>query len=246
MAVGYAFALTNGLMMWPPLPGAQVTAAILPVLIGIISGSMYAQFAGREFIARGSSDVAPAQVPDRPPAGCHLQRPGTRPQFDLCDPDRGHRPAAVFALIVIPFFSSAFDLGHSVAASDWAAIVKKLAVPSYFIVIVLMVTAIPAAIIIQVTHVLTRSMNRMRGIDYAVIGSIVSCAAALTIAGYVPLMLLLPTVAVAGALMGAIYRPFRRARTGSRCRKQCSPQTLPIWSRPITRRGKATRLSWNG
>ncbi|MES2166816.1 MAG: hypothetical protein V4458_07260, partial [Pseudomonadota bacterium] len=67
MAVGYAFALTNGLMMWPPLPGAQVTAAILPVLIGIISGSMYAQFAGREFIARGSSDVAPAQVPDAPP-----------------------------------------------------------------------------------------------------------------------------------------------------------------------------------
>lgn len=71
-----------------------------------------------------------------------------------------------------------------------------------------MVTAIPAAIIIQVTHALARAMNRMRGIDYAVIGAIVSCAAALTIAGYVPLWLLLPAVAVAGALMGAIYRRF--------------------------------------
>ena len=207
MAVGYAFALTNGLMMWPPLPGAQVTAAILPVLIGIISGSMYAQFAGREFIARGSSDVAPAQVPDAPPVAIFNGPVRVRSSISATL-IAAIVPAAVFALIVIPFFSSAFDLGHSVAASDWAAIVKKLAVPSYFIVIVLMVTAIPAAIIIQGTHVLTRSMNRMRGIDYAVIGSIVSCAAALTIAGYVPLMLLLPTVAVAGALMGAIYRRF--------------------------------------
>lgn len=129
MAVGYAFALSNGLMMWPPLPGAQVTAAILPAMIGMIAGSIYAQYAGREFVARASSNAAPAPVPDAPPAAIFNGPVRVRSSISATL-IAAIVPAAVFALVVIPFFSSAFDLGHSVAASDWAAIVKKLAVPS--------------------------------------------------------------------------------------------------------------------
>ena len=205
MVVGYAFALSNGLMMWPPLPGAQVTAAVLPLLIGMIAGSIYAQFAGREFIARAFAGAAPAA--DAPPTAIFNGPERVRSSISATM-IAAIVPAAVFAVVVVPLFSSAMDLGSLITRFNWSEVVTMIAAPSYLTVIVLMVTAIPAAIIVQVTHAIARSMNRMRGIDYAVIGAIISSAVALAAAGYITPLLLLPAMAIVGALMGAIYRRF--------------------------------------
>ena len=50
-AVGYAFALSQGLNILPALDGTRLTASVLPMLVGMIVATMYAQFAGREMVA---------------------------------------------------------------------------------------------------------------------------------------------------------------------------------------------------
>lgn len=205
MIVGYAFALSNGLMMWPPLPGAQVTAAILPALIGIIAGSIYAQLAGLEFIAQPSTKSAPAMTA----RSATIFNGPVRVRSSLsATMIAAIVPAAVFAVLVIPLFSLTMDFSGSFTRINWSEVVMKVAVPSYLTLTVLLVTAIPAAIIIQVTHAIARSLNRMRGVDYAVIGASIGCAVALAAAGFLSPVLTIPASAITGALMGGIYRRF--------------------------------------
>src|SRR5207244_249249 len=49
-AIGYSIALSCGLDMVPPLAGTHLTAAVLPIMVGVIAASLYAQFAGREVV----------------------------------------------------------------------------------------------------------------------------------------------------------------------------------------------------
>src|SRR6202008_2478605 len=49
--IGYMVALRVGVTLAEPTPGTILTAAILPVLTGMLSGFLYAQLAGREVMA---------------------------------------------------------------------------------------------------------------------------------------------------------------------------------------------------
>ncbi len=204
--IGYIFALSNGFMMWPPLPGAQVTAAILPAFIGMISSSLYVQLAGREFIPPASSDTASG--PFIAPSPTLFDGPVRVRSSMSATLIAAIVPAVILVLIGSPVFLSLLQLEGSGASSDWAITVTKLAAPSYFLVTALMMTAIPAMVVVQATHTLARAMNRTRGIDYAAIGSVLGCIASLALAWWFFPPILLPAAAVAGALMGAIYRRF--------------------------------------
>jgi Zn-dependent protease len=74
-AAGYAIALSQNLNLLPPLDGTRLTASVLPMMVGMIAATMYAQFAGREMLpARngnaGNPDPAPA-----PAAPVHFDGP---------------------------------------------------------------------------------------------------------------------------------------------------------------------------
>lgn len=205
MIVGYAFALTNGLMMWPPLPGAQVTAAILPALIGMIAGSIYAQLAGYEIVAQKSTK---STEPAATPFDDNFDGPVRVRSSMSATLIAAIIPAAIFAVLVMPLFALTMDFSDSMARINWSEIVLKVATPSYLTVVVLLVTAIPAAIITQLIHVIARSFNRMRGADYAMIGAGMGCIAALATSGFLFLGFSVPALALVGAIMGGAYRRF--------------------------------------
>jgi hypothetical protein len=114
-------------------------------------------------------------------------------------------PAAVFALAAIPFFAAIFRTWH---ASDWSTQILEVVLPSYLFMILVLITPLPAAIVIAITHAMARSLQRIGSVDYAVIGAIVSFSAALLMSSLLPTVMLMPAVILAGALMGAAYRRF--------------------------------------
>jgi hypothetical protein len=114
-------------------------------------------------------------------------------------------PAAVLALAAIPFFAAIFRTWH---ASDWSTQILEVVLPSYLFMILVLITPLPAAIVIAITHAMARSLQRIGSVDYAVIGAIVSFSAALLMSSLLPTVMLMPAVILAGALMGAAYRRF--------------------------------------
>ncbi len=205
MIVGYAFALSNGLMMWPPLPGAQITAAVLPALIGMIAGSIYAQLAGYEFIAPKSTQgaaLATTRLDDtfNGPVRVRSSMSATMIAAII--------PAAIFAVLVLPLFALSMDFTDSFARINWSEVVLKVATPSYLTVVVLLVTAVPAAIVTQIIHAIARYLNRMRGADYAMIGAGMGCLVALATSAFLFLGFSIPAFAIVGATMGGAYRRF--------------------------------------
>ena len=65
-AVSYTIALSCNLDMLPPLAGTHLTASVLPMLVGIIAASLYAQFAGREMVRPAPGMVADDATPTAP------------------------------------------------------------------------------------------------------------------------------------------------------------------------------------
>jgi hypothetical protein len=114
-------------------------------------------------------------------------------------------PAAVFLVAAQPLFVSMLVTWHS---ADWPTQILKIVIPSYIFVIIVLVTVIPAAIAIGVTHALARCLQRMRGVDYALTGAGVSFVVALAIGALLPMPALVPTMVLAGGLMGTVYRRF--------------------------------------
>jgi hypothetical protein len=114
-------------------------------------------------------------------------------------------PAAVFALAAIPFFAAIFRTWH---ATDLSTQILEVVLPSYLFMILVLITPLPAAIVIAITHAMARSLQRIDSVDYAVIGAIVSFGAALMMSSLLPSVMLMPAVILAGALMGAAYRRF--------------------------------------
>jgi hypothetical protein len=114
-------------------------------------------------------------------------------------------PAAVFTLATIPLFATIFS---SWQTADWSAQILKVAIHSYLFLVIVLITLLPAALVAGITHALARSLQRTRGTDYAVIGTLVSFVVALMMYSYLPATMQVPTVVLAGALMGAVYRRF--------------------------------------
>jgi hypothetical protein len=79
-------------------------------------------------------------------------------------------------------------------------------VPAYAWYVGLIVTTLPALVIVAVTHLIARVLRRVNWTDYAAIGAGVAMlgACTLTTAIYAPVLLTLS--AVVGAIMGGGYR----------------------------------------
>jgi hypothetical protein len=105
-AVGYAFALSQDLNLLPPLDGTRLTASVLPILVGMIAATMYAQFAGREMAPARNGG---ATTPDSAPASAVpaiFDGPVQVRTSMVATAIASMVPAAMVALVVIPFVTS--------------------------------------------------------------------------------------------------------------------------------------------
>ncbi|ANW01557.1 hypothetical protein [Bradyrhizobium icense] len=208
-AVGYAFALSQDLNIAPALDGTHLTASILPIIVGMISATLYAQFAGREMLRGRHGDTAIADAALTPAIPANFDGPVQVRTSMAATAIASMVPAALVALITIPFvtfFLTQWDTGGSQNPA-WANQISQMALPAYFFMATLLATAIPSAIIVSVTHAAARAFRRTAGMDYAIIGAVVGVIAC------VALLMLFPTpllalVVVAAAIMGAAYRRF--------------------------------------
>jgi hypothetical protein len=113
------------------------------------------------------------------------------------------------ALVTIPFvtfFLTKWDVGASQNPA-WANQISQMTMTAYFFMLTLFATAIPAAIVVGITHAAARVIRCTGGLDYAVIGAVVGALGAATLLMFVP-PILFPVAIITGALMGAIYRRF--------------------------------------
>jgi hypothetical protein len=207
-AVGYAFALSQHLNILPALDGSRLTASILPMLVGMIAATLYAQFAGCEMLAApggsaGTSPSAPAATP------LYFDGPVQVRTSMTATAIASMVPAAIAALVVIPFvtyFFTQWDTANSHNPA-WANQITGMTVPAYFFMLTLFATAIPAAIVVAVTHMAARITRRTSGSDYAIIGAMAGIVAFTALLYYIP-AIFLGVGMVEGAVMGAIYRRF--------------------------------------
>jgi hypothetical protein len=207
-AVGYTFALSHDLNIAPPPDGTLLTAAVLPILVGMISATLYVQFAGREILQSRRGEAASHAV--QPPAiPANFDGPVQVRTSMAATAIAAMVPAAMVALITIPFvtFFMADWTTSGSQGPDWANQISRMALPAYLFMGTLLATAIPSAIIVSVTHAAARAFRRTRGTDYAIFGAVVGVIASIALAMLVPTPLLALLV-VAAAIMGAAYRRF--------------------------------------
>ena len=69
-ATSYLLAMRNGLLMFAPLAGSEITAGLLPTVAGALAGFLYGQFAGLMAVAvapqAGSACVPPRRLQTPP------------------------------------------------------------------------------------------------------------------------------------------------------------------------------------
>src|SRR6476619_5136496 len=97
-ATSYLLAMRNGLLMFAPLAGSEITAGLLPTEAGALAGFLYGQFAGLMAVAVAPQAVAPATaaaIAGRHSAAC-LRRSGARSHFDRRRHHRGNDSSGAF------------------------------------------------------------------------------------------------------------------------------------------------------
>jgi hypothetical protein len=207
-AVGYAFALSQNLNLLPPLDGTQLTASVLPILVGMIAATMYAQFAGREMlpVRNGSAAAEPVSAATAPAS---FDGPVQVRTSIVATATASIVPAAMVALVAIPFVTFIFTKWDTGASQNpiWANQISQMALPAYFFMLTLFATAIPSAIVVGITHAVARVTERTGGLDYAIIGAVVGASASAMLLIFIPASFF-PVGIIAGALMGTIYRRF--------------------------------------
>jgi hypothetical protein len=199
--IGYMIAYRIGVMLSEPAPGTVLTAAILPVSVGTISGVLYAQFAGREFI---DPDFVLEDVPAESEAV---------PIYDGPVQVRTSVAAAVIASAIpalavsIPAVATLLAFLGGSGGEDSAG--AMLALPAQMILATLFVMIVPSLIAVGATHALARAFARTRAIEYAIFGAttgVVGSLLLVTLVNGVGFIMMLG--AVIGAIMGAVYRRF--------------------------------------
>lgn len=214
--IGYAFALSNHLLPLAPVEGTYLTAAVLPVLVGMISASIYAQLAGRqlppvvESVVQEVEAQAPVGKPSTPADAVPSQFIGpvrVRSSLSATLIASGV-PAAVFIIFLLPLFIIPFGLSAMDSKLNWADQSLMAALPVWFFFVLLLTTAVPAAIGVNVAHAIARSLKWDSTVAYAASGAAVGCVLVLLAVAYVTPLLALPAGAVAGGLSAAVYRRF--------------------------------------
>jgi hypothetical protein len=194
-ALGYVVAWAAEVWTSSPVTGAFVTAAILPAMVGMIAGFLYAQLAGRDAeavpVADGDAPVPPATY-DGPVQVLSSFAAGTIATLV---------PALIVTALAVPLLMIVFFESPSFHA-------MFLAAPAQMFVTALLVTIAPSALVVGATHATARSFRRTRGIDYAAIAAVLNCVPACMLLAMVGAALLFPLAAITGAVMGATYRRF--------------------------------------
>jgi hypothetical protein len=209
MAVGYTFSLWGNLNIMPPLDGTRLSASVLPILVGMVEGTLYAHLAGRETVSVLAGGTAETGEPAAAPPPVTFDGPVQVRTSLAATAIASVVPAALVALMIAPFagiFLTKWDTG-TFQNPVWANQISRMILPAYFFMLTLFATAIPAAIVVGVTHTVARLARRTRGMDYAILGAVVMTVACLAFLMYVPPTYFSPLV-IAGALMGAVYRRF--------------------------------------
>jgi hypothetical protein len=204
-AIGYAFALSNNLNVIPPVDGSRITAAILPVLVGMIAATLYVRSAGREIFPARNGNANDAEAA----ASSSFDGPVQVRTSIAATAIASVIPAAIAVIIAMPFVTFLFahwktDGSHD---AELSKNVTTIVLPAYFFMITLFATALPAAIVVGVTHAAARVARRSSGLDYAIIGAAVGIVASMALLSFLPADLF-PAGIATGAIMGAVYRRF--------------------------------------
>ena len=216
VALAYTLAQKHGLQLTAPTPGTVVTAAIVPVIVGMIAGFLYAQFAGREFAAETAPVASAAQSPATEPIAPAAAPPRAPATYDGPVLVRTSIAATVIAAAMPAIFVTVLTLSVIMpgfgsimgASADRSVLAAELALPAQIFFITVFVMFVPAAIVVVATHMLARSFRFTSGGHYALIGAAVNCVAALLLIAMVHAAFLFPVAAIVGAVMGAVYRRF--------------------------------------
>lgn len=205
-ALGYVIAWATEVWTVNPVTGAFVTAAILPTVVGMISGFLYAQLARRDWI---DVPVAPSAAPagDRAPLPARTPSPAN---YDGPVQVRSSFAAGTIATLVPALIVTALavPLLMVLLFESPALHTMFLAAPAQMFVTALLVTVAPSALVVGATHAIARSLRRTRGRDYAVIAAVLNCLPACMLLAMVGAALLFPMAVITGAIMGATYRRF--------------------------------------
>lgn len=205
-AIGYAVALSHDLNIMPPLAGTHLSASVLPILVGIIAATLYAQFAGREMVRAARGSAADTTAPSAPRLPVTFDGPVQVRTSIVATLIASTVPAAIVALIIAPFAGMKFEPG-TFQNMLWADQISRVVMPAYFFMFTLFATAIPSAIMVGITHAIARATRRTGGVAYAAIGAGVVALALVALLTWLPVLFFLPFVLI-GAVMGAIYRRF--------------------------------------
>lgn len=202
LGIGYTVALTNKMMLIPPPDGAHLTGAALPMTIGAIAASIYAHLAGRELMAPqqtqtdSATSATPVRIFDGP---VQVRTSGIAILIASFIP-----ACAIFMLSTLFLFKT--SSGADLQKYSWQLML--VGIGTYALIVTLIMTILPSALVVGVTHAVARAMNRSHIGDYAAIGAVVGLLGAfvlLALTGTVPLLVAAP---IAGALMGGTYRKF--------------------------------------
>ena len=204
-AISYLIAYRLGLMLSAPAPGTVLTVAVLPVVIGMLGGFLYAQFAGREVVVLADAD-ADTTSPARPALFTYDGPVQVRTSI-AASAMAAAIPALITSIpavtVLLAFLSGTDGTGGSEA---WAV---QLALPAQMILTTLFVIFVPSLIVIGATHALARAFRRTRGIDYALIGAAMGAIGSLLLIALLNgIVFILLLGAAVGAIMGAVYRRF--------------------------------------
>jgi hypothetical protein len=220
VALAYTIAQLHGVQLVQPAPGTLVTSAVVPVLVGMISGFLYAQFAGHDFVheAALAMPAAPQVTPELAapiPAIAPARRPSLPPaSYDgpvlvrtsiAATAIAAALPAIIVTVLTLMVLLPGFA---SIAGFNKSMIAAELALPAQIFFVTLFVMFVPAAIVVAATHALARSFGLTQGRHYALLGAATNCVAALLLIAMVHAAFLFPVAAIIGALMGAVYRRF--------------------------------------
>ena len=199
-ATSYLLAVRNGLLLFPPPLGSEITAGLLPTAAGMLAGFLYGQFAGLEAVA-----AAPR------PAAAATEATAVPPRvFD--GPVRVRSSVGAIAIAVTVPAAISAALAFMVLALFGTAgpdSIITAALPAQVFLTVLIATTVPSAMLVLAIHHIARALRRNRGGEYAAIGSLVAAGCVvLLMPAFGVMPLLLATAVVNGGIMGALYRRF--------------------------------------
>jgi hypothetical protein len=203
-AAGYAIAIRNSFQLFSPAGGTLLTMGLMPTIAGMMAGFLYGQFAGL---------VPAARFPK-------LSHEGLVTSFAFDGPTRVRTSVAGIAIAammpavlttVLTITLAALLPGFANYMSSGANPVIAMALPAQLFLTLLVVTIVPAAILVLCLHHMARAMRRHRAWEYAAMGGLMAAACAYLLSPMVPLLAgspLTTAAATCGAIMGALYRSF--------------------------------------